>query len=174
MVVNLFRWLIVHNLVRANVWLPDCSWNCELWRKSLMWVRNPRALWRLAEDDEMWRRSGEDLWLDPGGRKIVPAPASLTGWIWCFSPLTIPLSFKSFYFKLKMFLLNLVWHQTGWNPLWVPSRAYVAVRRTTFPTGGRLPHSSLLRTFNEREYHVHKSHHDDLRGFPATSRLLFR
>merc|ERR1711910_285781 len=32
---------------------------------------------------------------------------------------------------------------------------------------------SLLRTFNEREYHVHKSHHDDLRGFPATSRLLF-
>merc|ERR1712110_279411 len=32
---------------------------------------------------------------------------------------------------------------------------------------------SLLRTFNEREYHVHNSHHDDLMGLPRNLPVAF-
>merc|ERR1712110_317786 len=32
---------------------------------------------------------------------------------------------------------------------------------------------SLLRTFNEREYHVHNSHHDDLKGLPRNLPVAF-
>ena len=57
-------------------------------------------------------------------------------------------------------------------------QAYVAVRGRWdyFPPGPGCspPHQSLADFERRRISGVHKSHHDDLRGFPATSRLLFR
>ena len=48
---------------------------------------NPRALWRLAEDDEMWRRrSGEDIVVGSGGTENSSCSSKSCGMNLMFQP----------------------------------------------------------------------------------------
>ena len=51
-----------------------------------MWVSNPRALWRLAEDDEMWRGSVEDIVVGSGGTENSSCSSKSCGMNLMFQP----------------------------------------------------------------------------------------